>query len=89
MILLDDKKTAVEFGKFIQKRRKTLDLYQKDVARELEVTQAYLSQIENGKRDVTIATAINICRILKCDINDFINFLSLKKPKIKNKSTQE
>ena len=88
MILLDDKKTASEFGKFIRKRRKELDLYQKDVAKRLGVTQAYMCLVERGNREVTLAMAINICRALDCNINDFIYYVSLKKPKIKKKSTQ-
>lgn len=60
------------FGAFIKAAREKQGLYQRNVADELGVTQAYYSQIENGLRDVDLELAISICKILKLDILDFV-----------------
>lgn len=70
--MLDDKQCQLEFGKFIREGRESHHLYQSDVAHELEVSQQYYSQIENGTRNVDFVMALKICKTLNLDLNQFI-----------------
>ena len=44
----------------------------KDLAEAAGITQAYLSQIETGKRDGTISTMKKIAEALKVDLDDLV-----------------
>ena len=68
----DKEKIAVEFGAFIREAREKQGLLQSDVAEQLGVSRAYYCFIEAGKRDIYFATAMDICRILKLNINDLM-----------------
>lgn len=68
---LDKEKIAVEFGAFIREARERQGLLQADVAEKLGVSRAYYCFIEAGKRDIYFAMAMDICRVLKLNINDF------------------
>ena len=61
-----------DFGNFIRAKREQKDLFQSDVATLVGISQAYYSYIEQGKRDVDLALAIEICKVLGIDISDFI-----------------
>lgn len=52
---------AKNFGKNLQKIMTTLGMTQKDLAEELGVTQACVSQLLNGVREPSLKT---ICKIL-------------------------
>lgn len=60
------------FGHFIRVGRLKTGLYQKDVAAMLGLSQAYYSQIEAGTRQVNLTMAMDICTVLKLDLNDFL-----------------
>lgn len=61
-----------DFGNFIRAKREQKDLFQSDVATLVGISQAYYSYIEQGKRDVDLALAFEICKVLGVDISEFI-----------------
>ena len=75
MKLNDKEKIAKEFGAFIREAREKRALYQADIAEQLGVSRAYYTHIEAGNRDIYFATAVDICHILKLDINEFVSRL--------------
>ena len=70
-----DKKLAVEFGRFIREARETKGRLQADVAEKLGISRSYYGHIESGNREIYFTLAINICRVLDLDMNDFMKVL--------------
>lgn len=60
-----------ELGYNIKKRRLELGLTQELLAEQLQVTQAFISQIERGEKTPNIYTIKKLAKFLKCDINNF------------------
>lgn len=75
MMAFDKEKVAVEFGTFVREARESQGLYQADVAEKLGVSRSYYTFIEAGKREIYFTLAINICQVLKLDINEFMKRL--------------
>ena len=75
MKTIDKEIIAEEFGTFIREARESKGLYQADVADKIGVSRSYYAFIEGGKREIYFTLAINICRVLDLDINDFIKTL--------------
>ena len=75
MKTLDKEKVAVEFGTFIREARERKGLYQADIAEKVGVSRSYYAFIEAGKRDIYFTLAVNICRVLDLDINEFMKYL--------------
>jgi len=69
---VDKEKVAKEFGVYIREAREKQGLLQADVADRLGVSRAYYTHIEAGNRDIYFATALDICRILKLDFDEFV-----------------
>lgn len=55
------------FGKFIEERRKALDITLRGFAAELDIAPAYMSDIEKGRRYPPDKKLDDIARILKLD----------------------
>lgn len=72
---MDANEIALRFGRFIREERLRQNLLQKDVAAKLHITQVYYSYIESGSRNTDLALALEICRVLDLDLNDFTNSL--------------
>lgn len=72
MKIIDNSECLIGFGEFIRTKREQLGMYQQDVASELGISQVYYSQIERGIRNVDLVLALEICTILKLNINDYI-----------------
>ena len=70
-----DKKLAAEFDRFIQEAREMKGLLQADVAEKLGVSRSYYTYIEAGTREIYFSLAVNICRVLDLDMNDFMKLL--------------
>ena len=68
-------KISVEFGKFVRAERERKNLYQADVAEKLGVSRSYYAFIESGERDIYFTLALNVCRVLDLDLNDFLKGL--------------
>ena len=71
---LDEEMTAKEFGAFIREARIARGLYQFEVADKLGMTRSYYTRIETG-RDIYFSTALDICRFLELDLNEFMKRL--------------
>ena len=82
MISMDDNKIRRAFGAFIRAGRKRRGLTQMEVSTALGVTQSVYTSYETGRRPISFPTALNICKYLELDINDFVMSLSRKKPTI-------
>ena len=75
MKTIDKEKVVVEFGRFIREAREMKGLLQADVAEKLGVSRSYYGHIESGNREIYFTLAINICRVLDLDMNDFTKML--------------
>ena len=72
---MDTKEITQSFGMFIRDGRIKKNLLQKEVAAMLNISQVYYSYIENGSRNVDFPLALEICRVLELDLNDFTSSL--------------
>lgn len=75
MKTINKEKVSKEFGQFIREAREKKGLYQADIAEQLGVSRAYYTHIEAGNREIYFTLAINICRVLNLDVNDFVKLL--------------
>lgn len=67
----NDKHLTKEFGTFIKQIRKEKRITLVELARKSGLSHSYLSQLENGKRNLPpISTQIKICRALDTSIFD-------------------
>ena len=62
----------VYFGKRIKAARENKKMSQHDVAPKAGISQAFLSYIERGERDLPLSLAIKLCEIVSLDIKDFM-----------------
>jgi len=60
-------------GKNIQNQRKKQNLTQIELAVEVGIDRAYLSEIENGKANISVNILYAIADALHIDIKDFFN----------------
>ena len=60
-------KYYLNLGEVIRKRRLELNLTQETLANMMEVDRKHLSQIENGKQNITFATFFKLCDALQMD----------------------
>ncbi|MCA9806037.1 MAG: helix-turn-helix domain-containing protein [Cyanobacteria bacterium HKST-UBA02] len=63
------------FGVLISKRRKMLEMSQREVARRARVTQSIVSRIEQGMLDCRLSTIERLCRVLEMDCRLLPSFL--------------
>lgn len=75
MKAIEKEKISVEFGAFIREAREKRGLYQAEVAEKVGVSRVYYTHIEAGNRDIYFTLAVNICRVLDLDINEFMKYL--------------
>ena len=57
-------KISAQFGKNMKRIRAKKEMSQGDIARALEVDRGYISNIENGKKNPTLATVVKIANAL-------------------------
>lgn len=69
----DSKNVALQFGEFIKEARLKKRMTQVEVARLIGVSQAYYNHMEKGIRNVDLSLAMNLCRVLELDLNDFVS----------------
>ncbi len=75
MKITEKQKVATEFGRFVREARERSGMTQADVAEQLGVSRSYYTMIEAGNREIYFTLALNICQILKLNINDFMKCL--------------
>lgn len=59
-------------GRNIVQRRKAKSLTQEDLCGLAQIDRSYLSELENGKMNVTIKSLVSIAAVLECDLKDLI-----------------
>ena len=59
-------------GRNIVRLRKSKKLTQEDLCGLAEIDRSYLSEVENGKMNVTIKSLTNISKALNCTLKDLI-----------------
>lgn len=67
---IDYKKT----GELIRSWRKKRGYYQEGLASEIKVSPTYLSEIENGKKQVSLKVLADISRALGVTMDDLIDY---------------
>jgi len=65
-------KELKKIGQNIARIRKQRGLTQEDLCGMAEIDRSYLSEIENGKMNMTIKSLVMIAKSLKCDLSDII-----------------
>lgn len=58
----------IKFGKKMREARESRGLSQKDIARLLGVSDAFISQVENGKKKMNTDNLIKISKVLDLNI---------------------
>ena len=71
----------MKIGNTIKKLRKSKGMNQSEFAEKCDITQAYLSQIENNKREISITCLKNISDFLEIPAS-VILFLSIDKEEL-------
>ncbi len=59
-------------GNNIVRLWKAENLTQKDLCGLAQIDRSYLSELENGKMNVTIKSLVTIAHALKCELKDLI-----------------
>ncbi len=91
----DFEKLAYSFARSIISCLKNKNLSQKDLARKLNVSEAWISKVLSGDSNLTFKTMIKIARSLDCKVNDIVlsnnNFIynSIVDPQNKNNTTTQ
>lgn len=57
-----DRKRLAEFGAYLREVREYLNLSQDELASRCDVTKGNLSMIENGKKDFTFSTFLELAK---------------------------
>lgn len=60
-------------GKNIARLRKKRGMTQEDLCGIVEMDRSYLSQIENGKINMTISTLATLARVLKVELSTIVS----------------
>ena len=59
-------------GENVVRLRKAQNLTQEDLCGKAQIDRSYLSEIENGKMNVTIKSLVTIADALDCELKDLI-----------------
>ena len=68
-----------KIGQRIRSLRKELNLSQEAIALKAEVDRTYITDVENGRRNVSVEILERIIEALQVSINDFFNDKEFKK----------
>jgi len=63
---------STKLGKNLKKIRTAKKMSQGDISRALEVHRAYISGIENGKRNPTLATIEKLANAIGVSVNELL-----------------
>ena len=63
----------MKFGQNLKRIRKRMNMTQKQLADEIEISQSYLSDIENGRKNLSIKTVKKLADSLGLSVNDLFN----------------
>ena len=62
------------FGKNVKLERVKKDLTQEQLAEIMNVSQNYLSSVELGKENMSLAKVLELAEYLKTDVENLLNF---------------
>ena len=66
------KTTAQKFGENMKKVRLEKEMSQGDICRAIEMDRSYMSAIESGKKNVTIAVVEKLARALDVSVDELL-----------------
>lgn len=66
------KTTAQKFGENMKKIRLEKDMSQGDICRALNLDRAYISNVENGKQNLTISTMEKVAKALGVSVDQLL-----------------
>ncbi len=66
------KKLREELATTVRRRRKNLKLSQEDLAEKAEIDRTYVSRLENGRVDVSVAVAYKVAIALNTNLAQII-----------------
>ena len=66
------KSTAQKFGLNMKKIRLGKDMSQGDICRALGLDRAYISNVENGKQNLTISTMEKVAKVLGVSVDQLL-----------------
>lgn len=66
------KTTAQKFGENMKKIRLEKGMSQGDICRALGLDRAYISNVENGKQNLTISTMEKVAKALGVGVDDLL-----------------
>ncbi len=64
--------SLASIGKVIAKRRASLRISQAELAQSSDLHRSYVSDIENGGRNISVSVLMRIARSLQTDINSIV-----------------
>lgn len=62
----------MQLGLYIKSRRKNLGMTQKQLAKNVGVTDVTISRYENGEREPSFTEFIKLCEVLGMKVEDFM-----------------
>jgi len=65
-------KLREELATVVRRRRKKLELSQEDLAEKAEIDRTYVSRLENGRVDVSVAVAYKVALALNATLTQII-----------------
>jgi transcriptional regulator with XRE-family HTH domain len=69
----------LKIGQRIKELRKGLELSQESLAYKAEVDRTYVTDVENGRRNVSVEILERLIKALEVSITDFFNSKEFKK----------
>jgi transcriptional regulator with XRE-family HTH domain len=69
----------LKVGQRIRELRKKLELSQEALANEAEVDRTYMTDVENGRRNISVEVLEKIIMALKVSYSEFFNSKEFKK----------
>lgn len=63
----------MSIGENIRTRRKKEGMSQNDLASAIGISVPMVCQIERGTKSVSLQLGSDIAKVLRCDVNDFLN----------------
>ena len=64
---------STKLGLNLKRTRTRKSISQGDIARDLEVSRGFISTIENGKTNPTLATIAKLAKALGVSVKDLVN----------------
>ncbi len=80
---------AKNFGEFIKRKRISLGLSQEVLAQKLNITQGYVTRIENGRQVPSHDLIIDISKVLQVRSGTLFQYLDEEQPEQENEQSKD